>query len=227
MNPPVEAPTSRQSSPATSSPNAAERVRELLAAARDEPRPRLRPRARPPRRPARPPSHGRGRAPRARAPAPAPASRPGRARPGGRPAASSRAAKLSRPPSRFRASSRAEGERVQFRHAPGRVAPVQILVWWASTSLGLLGRGRGSSRESPTTDSGGCLRGARLRAREPLPEAADHPAHAAGRDPHARDPAALHQRVHALADRRDRRRPTSRWPTSSGPRSSAPSSSGS
>ena len=41
MKPPVEAPTSRQSSPAGSIAERVERVRELLAPARDEPRPAL------------------------------------------------------------------------------------------------------------------------------------------------------------------------------------------
>ena len=66
-----------------------ERVRELLAAARDVPRRRARRRARPPRRPARRPSSGRGRGRPGRAPAPARGSPRARARRAGRPAASS------------------------------------------------------------------------------------------------------------------------------------------
>ena len=83
-----------------------ERVRELLAAARDVRRGRARPSARRPRRPAGPACRSRARAPPSRAPAPARATRRGRARRGGRRAASSRGAIPQRPSNASPGSSR-------------------------------------------------------------------------------------------------------------------------
>ena len=62
MKPPVDAPTSRQSSPAGSTPSASSAVRELLAAARDVRRPRSTA-ARRPRRPACPACRSPGTSP--------------------------------------------------------------------------------------------------------------------------------------------------------------------
>ena len=118
MNPPVEAPTSRQSVPAGSTPSALERVRELLAAARDEAR--------------RPLDLERGRLVDLRRPAcRSPGTRPaitsacawrasprGRARRAGRRAASSRRARLA-------ACSRRDGAR---RTASTLVAPRDALA---------------------------------------------------------------------------------------------------
>ena len=79
MKPPVDAPRSRQSLPARVDAERVERVRELLAAARDESRRPLDGRPRRRRRPAGRACRSPGRAPRARALAPARGSRRARA----------------------------------------------------------------------------------------------------------------------------------------------------
>ena len=91
MKPPVDAPTSQQSSPVTSTPNASSAFASLWPARETYGGGLLDARARRPRRPARPPCRNPARALRARAPAPARGSPRARARRAGRPGASSHA----------------------------------------------------------------------------------------------------------------------------------------